>query len=103
MLRNVYLESYKKEKKKMSEYENDMLIHDGNHILQLERPLSNNGIRKLPDNILSSFVNDIMCNKKMGHLLYPTTFPKQVALYLKQQNYIYKITTLNKNFFLTYL
>ena len=97
MLRNAYLESYKKEKKKMSEYENDMLIHDGNHILQLERPLSNNGIRKLPDNILSSFVNDIMCNKKMGHLLYPTTFPKQVALYLKQQNYIYKITTLNKN------
>ena len=101
MLRNAYLESYKKENKKMSEYENDMLIHDGNHILQLERPLSNNGIRKLPDNVLSSFVNDIMCNKKMGHLLYPTTFPKQVALYLKQQNYIYKITTLtkNKNFF----
>ena len=97
MLRNAYLEFYIKENKKISEYENDMLIHDGNHILQLERPLSNNGIRKLPDNVLSSFVNDIMCNKKTGHLLYPTTFPKQVALYLKQQNYIYNITTLNKN------
>ena len=98
MLRNSYLESYIKEKKeKISEYEKDMLMHDGNHILQQQRPLSNKGIKKLPENMLSTFVNDIMCNKKMGHLLYPTTFPKHVALYLKQQNYVYKITTLNKN------
>ena len=97
MLRNSYLESYIKEKKKISEYENDMLIHDGNHILQQQRPLSIRGIRKLPENMLSTFVNDIMCNKKMGYLLYPATFPKHVALYLKQQNYVYKITTLNKN------
>ena len=97
MLRNSYLESYKKEKKKMSEYEKDMLNHDGNHILQQQRPLSNIGIKRLPENIIPSFVNDVMCNKKMGHLLYPTTFPKQVKLYLKQQNYVYKITTLNKN------
>lgn len=97
MLRNAYLEPYKKEKKKISEYEKDMLMHDGNHILQLERPISNIGIRKLPNNVLSSFVNDIMCNKQIGHLLYPTTFPKQKSLYLKQQNYVYKITTLNKN------
>ena len=97
MLRNAYLESYKKDKKKLSEYEKDMLIHDGNHILQQERPLSNIGIKKLPNEMLSSFVNDIMCNKKTGHLLYPLTFPKQVRLYLKQQNYVYKITNLNKN------
>ena len=97
MLRNSYLESYKIEKKKISEYEKDMLNHDGNHILQQQRPLSNVGIRKLPDEMLPSFVNDIMCNKKMGNLLYPTTFPKQVALYLKQQKYVYKITNLDKN------
>ena len=97
MLRNAYLESYKKDKKKLSEYEKDMLIHDGNHILQQERPLSSLGIKKLSNEMLSSFVNDIMCNKKTGHLLYPLTFPKQVRLFLKQQNYIYKITNLNKN------
>ena len=98
MLRNSYLNSYIKiKKKKISEYEKDMLIHDGNHILQQQRPLSNISIKRLPENILPSFVNDIMCNKKMGNLLYPTTFPKQVALYLKQQNYVYKITTLDKN------
>ena len=96
MLRNSYLESYKKEKKKKSEYEKDMLSHDGNHILQQERPLSNTGIRKLPEEVLPSFVNDIMCNKETGHLLYPSTFKKQVSLYLKQQKYIYKITTLDK-------
>ena len=96
MIRNAYLESYRKEKKKKSEYEKDMLSHDGNHILQQERPLSNTGIRKLPEEILPSFVNDIMCNKETGHLLYPATFQKQVSLYLKQQKYVYKITALDK-------
>ena len=98
MLRNSYLNPYIEfKKKKISEYEKDMLIHDGNHILQQERPLSNISIKRLPENILPLFVNDIMCNKKMGNLIYPTTFQKQVSLYLKQQNYVYKITTLNKN------
>ncbi len=96
MIRNAYLESYRKEKKKKLEYEKDMLSHDGNHILQQERPLSNTGIRKLPEEILPSFVNDIMCNKETGHLLYPATFQKQVSLYLKQQKYVYKITALDK-------
>ena len=96
MLRNAYLETYTKELNKKSEYEKDMLSHNGNHILQQERPLSNAGIKKIPENILPSFVNDIMCNRETGNLLYPATFKKQVALYLKQQNYVYKITTLDK-------
>ena len=96
MLRNAYLETYIKELNKKSEYEKDMLSHNGNHILQQERPLSNEGIRKIPEDILPSFVNDIMCNKETGNLIYPSTFKKQVALYLKQQNYVYKITTLDK-------
>ena len=97
MLRNAYLEPYKKVKKKMSEYEKEMLNHDGEHILKLDRPLSNQGIRRVPNNILPNFVNDVMCNKEIGQLLYPSSFKKEVALYLKLQNYIYKITTLNKN------
>ena len=96
MLRNAYLEPYRKVKKKMSEYEKEMLNHDGEHILKLDRPLSSQGIRRVPNNILPNFVNDIMCNKEIGHLLYPTSFKKEVALYLKLQNYVYKITTLNK-------
>ena len=43
------------------------------------------------------FVNDLMCDKETGHLLYPLSFRKQVDLYLKQQSYVYKITTFNKN------
>ena len=38
-----------------------------------------------------------MCNKETGHLIYPLSFNKQVNLYLKQQSYIYRITTFNKN------
>ena len=97
MLRNAYLEPYKKVKKKMSEYEKEMLNHDGEHILKLDRPLSNQGIRRVPNNMLPNFVNDVMCNKEIGHLLYPLSFKKEVALYLKLQNYVYKITSLNKN------
>ena len=97
MLRNAYLEPYKKIKKKMSEYEKEMLNHDGDHVLNLDRPLSNQGIRRVPNNILPNFVNDVMCNKEIGRLLYPSSFKKEVALYLKLQNYVYKITTLNKN------
>ena len=96
MLRNAYLDSYKKKQKNKSEYEKYMLNHDGNHVLQQERPLSNTSIRKLPEEILPSFINDIMCNKQTGRLLYPSTFKKHVALYLKQQNYVYKITNLDK-------
>ena len=54
-------------------------------------------IKKLPKNDFPLFVNDLMCNKETGHLLYPLSFSKQVDLYLKEQSYVYKITTFNKN------
>ena len=97
MLRNSYYEKYKSEKRKKSEYEKVILKNDGEHILALERPLSTIYIRKLPKNDLPIFVNDLMCNKESGHLIYPLTFSHQVHLYLKQQNYAYRITTFNKD------
>ena len=97
MLRNSYFEPYKRDKKKKSEYEKVILNNDGEHILSLERPLSMISIKKLPKNDFPLFVNDLMCNKETGHLLYPLSFSKQVDLYLKEQSYVYKITTFNKN------
>ena len=97
MLRNSYFEPYKRDKKKKSEYEKVILNNDGEHILSLERPLSMICIKKLPKNDFPLFVNDLMCNKETGHLLYPLSFSKQVDLYLKEQSYAYKITTFNKN------
>ena len=97
MLRNSYLEKFRKENRKKSEYEKSILKNDGEHMLSLERPLSTISIRKLPKNDFPLFVNDLMCNKETGHLIYPLSFNKQVNLYLKQQSYIYRITTFNKN------
>ena len=97
MLRNSYFEPYKPEKRKKSEYEKSILNNDGEHILFLQRPLSMLNIKRLPKNEMPIFVNDLMCDKKTGHLLFPLSFRKQVDLYLKQQSYVYKITTFNKN------
>lgn len=97
MLRNSYFEAYKRAKKKKTEYEKVILNNDGNHILSLERPLSTICIKKLPKKDFPIFVNDLLCNKETGHLLYPLTFSKQVHLYLKQHGYAYRITTFNKN------
>lgn len=97
MLRNSYFEPYKKVKRKKSEYEKVILNNDGEHILFLQRPLSMLNIKRLPKSEMPIFVNDLMCDKETGHLLYPLSFRKQVDLYLKQQSYVYKITTFNKN------
>ena len=97
MLRNSYLEKYQNQKRKKSEEEKSVLKIDDEHLLSLERPISTKYIRKISKNDFPLFVNDLMCNKETSQLIYPVSFNKQVDLYLKQQSYIYRITTLNKN------
>ena len=92
MLKNSYLEPYQKNKVKMSEFEKDMLKHDENHMVDLQRPMSNKPIKKFPDAVLQSFTEDIMCNKDINNLLYSANAKKELSLYLKQENHILKIT-----------
>ena len=92
MLRNSYLEPYKTKRKKISEFEKEMLAHDENHLLNLERPLSTRDIGKLPNNILQTFIDDIMCNKKINQLLYSSNANKELLFYLKQKNFLLKNT-----------
>lgn len=92
MLRNSYLEPYKTQRKKISEFEKEMLAQDENHLLNLKRPISTKGIEKLPNNILQSFIDDIMCNKKINRLLYSSNANKELLFYLKQKNFIIKNT-----------
>ena len=93
MLKNSYLEPYQKNKIKMSEFEKYMLKHDENHMVDLQRPMSNKCIKKFPDDILQTFTEDIMCNKDINNLLYSVNAKKELCLYLKQENHIIKITT----------
>ena len=97
MLRNSYFEWYQKDKKRKSEYEKMIMNYDGEQILFLDRPLSMTNIKKISENDFPIFVNDLMCEKGTGHLLFPASFRNQVNLYLKQQSYAYKVTTFNKN------
>ena len=92
MLRNSYLEPYKTQRKKISEFEKEMLAHDENHLLNLERPLSTRDIGRLPNNILQTFIDDIMCNKKINQLLYSSNANKELLFYLKQKNFLLKNT-----------
>ena len=91
MLRNSYLESYT-QNKNISEFEKEMLAHDENHLLNLERPLSTRDIGKLPKGILPSFIDDIMCNNKINHLLYSSNANKELLFYLKQKKFLLKNT-----------
>ena len=91
MLRNSYLESYS-QNKNISEFEKEMLAHDENHILNLERPISTRDIGKLPKGILQSFIDDIMCNSKINHLLYSSNANKELLFYLKQKKFLLKNT-----------
>jgi len=91
MLRNSYLESYT-QRKKLSEFEKEMLAHDENHLLNLERPISTRGIGKLPNGILQSFIDDIMCNKKINQLLYSSNANKELLFFLKQKKFLLKNT-----------
>ena len=92
MLRNSYFEPYRTQRKKISEFEKEMLAHDENHLLNLQRPLSARGIGKLPNNILQSFIDDIMCNKSINQLLYSSNANKELLFYLKQKNFLLKNT-----------
>ena len=85
MLRNSYLEPYQTQRKNISEFEKEMLAHDENHILNLERPLSVRGIGKLSNTILPSFIDDIMCNNNINTLLYSSNAKKELSFYLKQK------------------
>ena len=90
MLRNSFLENYEGNKKNISEFEKVALAHDENHILNLERPISINGIKKLPNDNLHKFIDDVMCNNKMNNLLYSSTAKNVLRFYLKQKKSLLK-------------
>lgn len=90
MLRNNYIEPYKIHKRKLSEFENELRIHDENYLLNLVRPLSAKSIKQVPKKALSLFIDDIMCNKSMNKLLYQSNANKEELFYIKEKNIFIK-------------
>ena len=86
MLKNSYLEKYKAQNKKLSEFEKKIMSEDNNHIMNLNRPLSLKLLRKLSSDKLQIFIDDMMSNKKINKLLFSNNYKKEINFNLKHQN-----------------
>ena len=82
MLKNSYLQKYKTNNKKLSEFEKKIISEDGNYIVNLQRPLSLKAVNKFSNDKLRIFIDDIMSNDKINNLLYSNTYKKELDLHL---------------------
>ena len=62
MIKNEYLQNYLTDPKNISEFDKEMYAHDENRLINLQRPLSQRGIIKLPNKIFKKFMVDIINN-----------------------------------------
>ena len=94
MLTNQYLLPYKDRKKELSEFERNLLNQDENYRLNLERPMATNQIKNIKQNVIHSFIDDIMCNNQVNTLLYLSNAKKELSFYLKQKKTLLKVVPL---------
>ena len=70
MIKNEYLENYLTSRKNISEFDKEMFKHDENRLINLQRPLSQRGIIRLPKNMFKKFLNDFINNEEVNKLLW---------------------------------
>lgn len=92
MIKNEYLETYLVNPKNLSEFEKELLSHDDNRLINLQRPLSQRSIIRLPKKIFKKFAEDIMTNEKVNKLLYSGIAKKVSAFNNRQSNFVAKAT-----------
>ena len=83
MIKNYFWHRFKIKTEKNYDYKKAKLIN-------LVRPLSLKGIKKLKMNKLQIFIDDIISNKKVNNLLFRTNAKKELEYFYKQQNTILK-------------
>jgi hypothetical protein len=85
MLRNKYVFKYRE--KNQNELDTKMSQIDDNFVLNSNRPLSDRAIKDLPANLLHTFVDDVLKNKKLGSLLFSTNAKKEIAITSKESQF----------------
>ena len=91
MLRNNYILNYNSgNNTSILSDDEKQTEHNDNRKLYLERPLEPNQIKKIKKQKIFSFVDNIMCNKKINNLLYSTNAKSISTYYLKQKKYLLK-------------
>ena len=92
MIKNDYLETFLTNHKVLSESNKEMYSHDEQRLLNLQRPLSQRGIVRLPKNLFKNFLDDIMRNKEVNELLYSGNAEKELSFNERQRNFVEKAT-----------
>ena len=92
MLKNEYLENYLTSRKNISEFDKEMFKHDENRLINLQRPLSQRGIIRLPKKMFKKFLNDFINNEEVNKLLYSGNAKKESQFNNKQTEIVQKAT-----------
>ena len=92
MIKNEYLENYLTSRKNISEFDKEMFKHDENRLINLQRPLSQRGIIRLPKNMFKKFLNDFINNEEVNKLLYSGNAKKESQFNNKQTEIVQKAT-----------
>ena len=86
MLRQSYMNRYK-EKSKFDEER--FLKEDEEYLLKESRPVKNASIRRLNKNKMNRFIDDVLTNKKLTSVLYPSNASIEIKTYLKTKKNFY--------------
>ena len=91
MLRNNYLLKYRSgNTSSISIDDSSNNEHNENRKLYLERPLEQNQIKNIKKEKIFSFVDGIMCNKKINNLLYSSNAKSMATYYIRQKKFLLK-------------
>ena len=91
MLRNNYILKYNSgNNSSIISKDDSKAEHNDNRKLYLERPLEPAQIKIIKNQKIFSFVDNIMCNKKINNLLYSTNAKSIASYYIKQKKFLLK-------------
>ena len=91
MLRNNYILKYNSgNNSSIISKDDSKAEHNDNRKLYLERPLEPTQIKKIKNQKIFSFVDNIMCNKKINNLLYSTNAKSIASYYIKTKKFLLK-------------
>ena len=91
MLRNNYILKYNSgNNSSIISKDDSKAEQNDNRKLYLERPLEPAQIKKIKNKKIFSFVDDIMCNKKINNLLYSTNAKSIASYYIKTKKFLLK-------------
>ena len=92
MLTNEYFLPFKPMKRQITEQEKNLLSQDEKYKFNLQMPMDVTQIKKIKNDKIHKFIDDIMCNSQLNHILYSSNAQKELNMYLKQKKNLLKVS-----------